>query len=79
MFKTLYFFSYNRAKSRLLNVGLKNAKEEREANEMLLKIYSNLAICYWEKKEYKKVCIMFNDARRACEDLALKHVKLLYQ
>lgn len=56
-----------------------NEDEERVGNELFIKIYSNLAICYLQNQNFKKVCTAFNNARYRDKDLADKNVKLLYK
>lgn len=73
------FFRYTAARNLLLNCRYKDEIDENKAHEKLLIVLSNLAICYLEKEDYKKVCCMFNDARYTSANRTYKNIKLLYK
>lgn len=72
-------YSYRKALRLLIEFHYQNAQDENKGRKQMLKLYSNLAVCFMEKKMYKRVCIMYNDARHDCPGLAEKHCKLLYK
>lgn len=55
-----------------------NDKDEALRKKEMIHFYCNLAVCYLEKKRYKMVCNMYNDARIDCSPHAEKNPKLLY-
>lgn len=62
----------------LLGARLKNEDEEKEQKKLMLKLYSNLAICYTDKsmESPEKVCLYVTDAIRDCGADARNHAKL---
>ena len=49
--------AYKSAEKLVSTSRLKDEKEEKEHNALLLKLYTNMAICYNELKQYNDVCI----------------------
>lgn len=72
-------YRYRKGVFLLVQSKLANDEEEAEAQEELLKLYTNLAVCYMARNDFKKVCIAFNDAKHDCPHFANKNVKLLYK
>ncbi|CAB0002623.1 unnamed protein product, partial [Nesidiocoris tenuis] len=73
--------NFEKAARLLLPCSLNNDEEEFKYKKLLMKLYTNLAICY-NHQSYRKpemVCVMFQKARILDVDMAFQNAKLLYQ
>lgn len=70
---------YKKAVDLLLDCRLKDAEEEAEQKKLLLKLYTNLSVCYMKIKRPERVCIVVKEAMYVNEENARKNAKLLFK
>ena len=57
---------------------MQNEEEEMEIQVELIKLYTNLAVCYLQKGDYRRVCSTYNSAVHDCKAKVDTHAKINY-
>lgn len=63
---------YNIASSKLETCQLKHYAEQEKQQSLLLRLYTNLIVCYTKIQEPKRACTNCNKVYRMCKDTSLK-------
>ena len=69
---------YRKGIDLLMQYHMQNEEEEMEIQVELIKLYTNLAVCYLQKGDYRRVCSTYNSAVHDCKAKVDTHAKINY-
>lgn len=74
----IYVCRYRKGICLLMQYHMQDDDEEEAVMDELTKLYTNLAVCYLSKEDYRRVCTAYNDAVHDCKQRVYNSVKLNY-